>query len=114
MPAGKAGGSIAVVAGSDLVDGETITIGEGVTSKTFEFDNNSTIAPGNVAVAFTGASTAIEVCDALLAAINAEPNLNITASSPAPIKSALTLTNDHYGKHGNVPIKETRSSRIPS
>jgi hypothetical protein len=108
MPGGKAGGSIAVVAGSDLVDGETITIGDGVTSNTFEFDNNSTIALGNVAVAFTGVSTAIEVRDALLAAINAEPNLSITASiSTAPNKIALTLTNDHYGTHGNVPITET-------
>jgi hypothetical protein len=109
----QATGSITVVAGSNLVDQETITISDGVTSKTFEFDNNAAVISGNTAVAFTRASTAIEVRAALIAAINNEANFNITASISTdldpndPNKIAVALTNDRPGEHGNVPITET-------
>src|SRR5947209_4381733 len=104
-PAGRASGSITVTAGSNLIDGETVTISDGVTSKTFEFDSNSVVGPGHVSVAFSGASTPTEVRDALIAAINGVPKFNVTASIGNDTE--IALTNDHSGPHGNVPITET-------
>ena len=56
IPAAAATGSTVVTVPFTGVpagwDGNTITIGDGATSVTFELDNNSSVTPGNVAVPF--------------------------------------------------------------
>jgi len=109
IPAGRAGGTIEVVAGIALVDGETFTIGDGVTFTTFELDSDNRVTPGHVAVPFSSHSTTLQVRDAIIAVVNGEHELQVTASvSPLPVQShVVVLTNDHYGRHGNVPVAST-------
>lgn len=58
-------------------DTNTIVIGDGATSVTFEFDSNASVTGGNVAV--TIGTKLIDTIDNLLAAINAN-GFNVTAS----------------------------------
>lgn len=111
IPAGQATGTITPPAGSGLVDGETFTISDGVTTKVLEFDNNASVTGGLVGVKFTGADTATQVRDAIVTAVNGA-GLNITASNTTVrdgevLRPAALLTNKHHGQHGNVPITET-------
>ena len=69
LTAQDARGSITVVAGASLVDGETVTINDGTNTVVFEFDSNG-VSTG-IPVPFTGADTAETVRDSLIAAINA-------------------------------------------
>jgi hypothetical protein len=71
----KATGSIELVA--QPADGNTVTMSDGVTTVTFEFDNNATVTGGNVLV--TIGTKIIDTIGNLLAAINANA-FNITAS----------------------------------
>lgn len=80
-------GSITVVAGGSLVDGETVAITHGGVSRTFEFDSNG--VSSGVPVPFTGASTASDVQAALIAAINGETALLLTASAVGTDKVKL-------------------------
>lgn len=72
---GMSGGSVSVKATGTIkftalpADGDTITIGDGTTTVTFEFDNNSSVTGGNTAV--TIGTTLLGMMDALTAAINA-------------------------------------------
>lgn len=106
IPAGKAGGTIDVVPGIALVDGETFTVGDGVTFTTFEFDSDGQVTPGHVAVPFSSHATTLQVRDAIIAAVNGEHDLQVTAAaSPLPVQAhVVVLTNDHYGRHGNVSL----------
>jgi hypothetical protein len=109
IPAGRAGGTIDVVPGIALVDGETFTIGDGATFTTFELDSDGEVAPGHVAVPFTPHASTVDVRDAIIAAVNGEHDLQVTASASQQAVQAhvVVLTNDHYGRHGNVPLAST-------
>jgi len=109
VPAGRAAGTLDVVAGVALVDGETFTIGDGATFATFEFDSDGQVTPGHVAVPFAPHATTLQVRDAIIAAVNAEHDLQVTASaSTLPVQAhVVALTNDHYGRHGNAPLTTT-------
>jgi len=100
-------GSITVVGGASLVDGETFTISDGVnTPTTFEFDSNSSVTAGHVAVTFTNGDSATTVRDAVIAAINGVgAGLAVTASNGGSAK--VSLVNDVVGTAGNQPITET-------
>jgi hypothetical protein len=109
IPAGRAGGTIDVVPGIALIDGETFTVGDGVTFTTFEFDSDGAVTPGHVAVPFTSHATTLQVRDSIIAAINGEHDLQVTASaSLLPVQAhVVVLTNDHYGRHGNVALSSS-------
>jgi len=66
----QATGSITTVAGSSLIDGETVTISDAMTTMVFEFDSNGVWTVGNVRVPFTAGDTADQVRDAVITAIN--------------------------------------------
>ncbi len=102
-----ASGTINVVAGASLVDGETFTLNDGVNTPTvFEFDDDASVTAGNVAVAFTGGDTTAQVRDAIIAAIaGVGAGLAITASSGGA--AAVHLVNDALGVAGNQSITET-------
>lgn len=55
--------------GAGIADGETFTVGQGATTKTFEFDSNNSIGTGRVRVAFTATSSQDEVANAVALAI---------------------------------------------
>lgn len=109
IPSGRSGGTIDVVPGVALGDGETFTVGDGVTFTTFEFDSDGAVTPGHVGVPFTTHSTTLQVRDAIIAAVNGEHDLQVTASaSLLPVQAhVVVLSNDHYGRHGNIPLAAT-------
>lgn len=101
-------GSIATVAGASLVDGEVFVINDGTNpAVTFEFDSNASVVqtPTLRAVTFSGASTADQIRDAIISAINNAPALNIIAESGGA--ALVKLTNKNPGTAGNQTITET-------
>jgi len=100
-------GSITVIAGSDLVDGETFTLDDGVNNPVvFEFNSSGGVTGSNVAVTFTGGSTATQVRDAIISAINGVASgLAITASPGG--SAVVSLVNDAEGMAGNIAITDT-------
>ena len=82
-------GTITAVSGANLVDGETFTITNRRGVKvTFEFDSNSAVTAGNVAVTFTGGDNSTTVATAIAAAISAQANLGL-----ASVGVGATVTN---------------------
>jgi len=98
-------GSFTSVTGANLNDGETFTISDGIhTPVVFEFDSNSTVTPGYVAVVFTGGDSANAVAITMRTAINGAANLDVTAGGSG---TTVSLTNDVKGSQGNVGLAET-------
>lgn len=100
-------GTIADVSGANHVDGETVTISDGVHEPTvFEYDSNGSVTAGRVAVTFAGGDSAATIHTALINAINGVgANLEVTASDGGG--STVNLVNDTKGAAGNVAISET-------
>ncbi len=86
-------------------DGDTVTLSDGVDPATvFEFDSNSSVISGHVAVTI---GSDIEATMAnLVAAINAASNLGVTADAFG-VANSCTLHNDASGVAGNVAITTT-------
>lgn len=104
----QATGTITTIAGSLLVDGETFVLDDGVNpAVTFEFDDNGSVVPSATLrpVNFTGADTADQVRDAIIAAVNTAPVLDITAYNGGA--AFVVLWNDNGGTAGNQTITET-------
>jgi cysteine-rich repeat protein len=106
QPPVAATGSIIAISGTNLVDGETFTLNDGTqTATVFEFDSNSSVASGHVAVPIFLNSTATIVANAMRTAINGVAGtLLVTASGTG---STVSITNDQQGSFGNVAITET-------
>jgi hypothetical protein len=82
--------------GSDgILDGETFTLDDGITAATvFEFDTDSSITGGRTAVNIASISSANDIRDAIIAAINGVgATLAITASSGGA--ATVTLVQDN-------------------
>lgn len=102
-------GAITVVAGASLVEAETVTITHGAVSTVFEFDSNgAAVVSGAVLVPFSGALSATQVRDNLLAAINTQTStllLEAVAVSTNKIKLIPTT-----GETLAVQLQETVAS----
>lgn len=85
-------------------DGDTVTLNNGTTSSTFEFDDGGGVIPGNIAV-LIGANV-VETNTNLVDAINVTPLL-ITASG---VGDTSNLIHDYAMKLGNQPIEKSGSS----
>ncbi len=103
----QATGVITTVVGANLVDGETFTLNDGTNpASVFEFDDDASVTPGNIAVTFTAGDTATQVRDAIVLAVNGVgAGLAITAAPGGA--NTLTLANDAVGVLGNQPLLET-------
>jgi hypothetical protein len=99
-------GAMVGVAGTNLIDGETFTLSDGLNAATvFEFDDNASVLPGNIAVTFVSGDTASQVATTMRAAINGVGStLGITATGAG---ANIILTNDVKGSMGNVTITTT-------
>ena len=99
-------GSITVVAGGSLIDGEDFTIDDGVgVSLDFEFDSSGGVSAGAVTVPFTGAETADQIRDLVIAAVNAQDLFAVTAANGGA--GLVDLTHDQNTHQGNIFITET-------
>jgi hypothetical protein len=104
----QARGTITTIAGSLIVDGENFVLSDGVNpAVTFEFDSNASVVNTATlrALVFTGGDSADTIRDTIIAAVNAAPTLNVTASSGG--SALVNLINDTGGTAGNVSITET-------
>jgi cysteine-rich repeat protein len=107
----RAIGFIIAVSGAQLVDGQTLTIDDGVNpAVVFEFDDGSeaAVALGHVAVPFTAADDAATVRQHLVDAITAVHTaqlLLITATAEGAV--VVSLTHDRPTALGDQPITET-------
>lgn len=107
VTAKKAKGTITCVAKANLVDGETVTIGDGTNTKVFEFDVNGTgVTAGRVQVNVSAASTAADVAALLHAAINGVTT-GLLVTSVDNLDGTLDLVADVAGAAGNVSITDT-------
>lgn len=96
-------GTITVVAGDLIEDGETVIIGDVAHGpKVFEFDKDGVCA--NTRVPITDDMTASEVADALADAINAEGPFNVKAEVD---RNLVYLRNDAEGSSGITALSET-------
>lgn len=93
---------------ASLVDGETFVLDDGINPPTtFEFDLvPNGVTPGNVVVDVSAATSADNIRDAMIAAINGVgAGLLVTASSGGPAR--VNAVNDQTGVVGNVALGET-------
>lgn len=99
-------GYIVAVGGTNL-EAKTFTLNDGRHAATvFEFDTNSAITAGHVAVAITAASTADQVAAAMIAAINGVGGpLDLQAASGGG--SVVTLIDEAKTSLANQPITKT-------
>lgn len=70
-------------AGIKIGDGEYFTISDGTNTRTFEFDKDGTVQPGNVRIAINDTMTTRQVADAIAAAVNGVAGFNVNAFVPA-------------------------------
>lgn len=98
-------GTIQAVAFASLIDGQTFTLNDAVHPVVvFEFDTvPDGVTPGRIAVDVSGLTTDVEVANAMVEAINAAPNLNLTASNGGGTLSLVTIVNFGAGLKGNSP-----------
>lgn len=106
-PGLPATGWITAIAPARLVDGESFTLDDGWNPPAvFEFELSSNgVSPGSIPVDSTGDTTAFEVRDTIIDAINASGIVAITASIGD--STGVALINDQVGDSGNQPIIET-------
>jgi hypothetical protein len=92
-------GSITAATGANTTDQETITINDGTTELILEFDDNAALVtvagPGQtvVGITFTGAETADQMRDLVIAAINGVSAVKYTASNGGAGVVTLTAKN---------------------
>lgn len=92
-------------------DGELVVIGDGIATKTFEFESGGGVGAGNIAVTIGGSAAATLVN--LETAI--EANLEITGTIDAGVTDPnLDLLNDNTGTDGNVEITTTGAAILVS
>lgn len=98
-------GTITAVSGANLVDGETFTVTNRRGVKvTFEFDSNSAVTTGNVAITFAGGDTNATVATAIAAAISAQTNLGLAS---AAVGATVTNTARLSGPDWNAALVDT-------
>jgi hypothetical protein len=97
-------GALIGVAGTNINDGETFTLSDGInTPVVFEFDDDATVTPGNVAVTFTSGDSANTVATSMRSAING----NAILISASGTNQNVVLTQDRKGTQGNNLITTT-------
>jgi len=97
-------GTMNVVAGANLLDTDYFTLNDGVnTPVVFEFDSDTIVTPGRVAVLYTAGDTSAQVQAAVVTAINGATLLITAAAGADP---AVGLTNDNAGAQGNATQSE--------
>lgn len=83
-----------------VADGNTVTLSDGTTTKTFEFDNNVTVTPGNVLVTLNASDT-ISAAN-LRDAINAQVGFKFVATSALGVVTVTGITTEGNETAGNA------------
>lgn len=102
-------GTITTIPVAQLVDGETFTLDDGVnTASVFEFDvAGDGVTGGNVAVDVSSITTADEVRDAIISAINGlDPSIFLIDAADGGA-ATVDLENPRVGNSGNTTSSDT-------
>jgi len=105
FPSGTtASGGILSIPYSNLIDGETFTLDDGINPiVVFEFDKvPNGVSGANIAVDISGATTAIDVATIMVASINGAASLFLSASNGGGLLDFITVNNTVAGTSGNV------------
>lgn len=99
-------GSIVAVPKASIIDGETFTLNDGAhPSVVFEFDvTPDGVVPGHIPVNISLATSALDVANLMVDAINLAPNLNLQASNAFGASTTVTIKNLTAGTAGNGAI----------
>lgn len=101
-----AAGTINVVTGAELLDTDYFTLNDGVNTPTvFEFDSDSSVTPGRVAVPYTAGDSSATVQASVISAITGVGTTLFIAAS-AGADPVVNLVNDHVGVQGNATQSE--------
>ncbi len=92
--------SLVPPAGSDITDGDTFTISDGIKTLTFEYDDDDSVAEGNVRVSFQASDTAQQVGGSIRDAINSL-DVQLTIGVTATV-SAATIRGTNFAD-GTIP-----------
>ncbi len=92
----------ASLAGTDAADGIVLEVFDGVTSRTFELDNDGALNPANIAVAIPEDPTMAQLTGALVDAINGSGGLSLTA----------VAADNRVQLSGGTPLATVTSSRV--
>jgi len=97
-------GQVVFDGGANPTDGETITVGDGVDTETFEFESGGGVTPGNVSVTIggTAAATLANLETAIETYLDIIGTIDAGATDPT-----LDLENNESGAVGNVTITTT-------
>jgi len=86
---------ITAVRGDEIGDQDTINITDvNGQLKTFEFDNNDNVGPGNERIVFTNTFSQSQLVANTISAINAVSNYTVQASTLSPTSNRITLVSD--------------------
>ena len=82
------GRSLFIPDGGSIIDGQTFTIGNGIITKTFEFDfvTDGVVAVGNVPIPVVGTELRADLAQFVASIINADPSFRVTAI-PQPVSA---------------------------
>ena len=105
-------GTILALPGTDLADGETFTITDQGGPRTFEYDSNGIVTPGNIRVPIQRSFTAEQVATAIAESIRGNPPLAVEARDaedllsfePQVVNISTWLV--QAGDHGEVTLRE--------
>ena len=103
----RATGTVTVVDGASLIDGETLTIDDGYHPPvTFEFDTSGAVAAGNVSVPFVVADSIDRVRDAFIRAVNLTP-FHVRAERAEEDADDVNLVHRFASSLGNQVMADT-------
>jgi len=109
-------GSVTVVTGSSMVDGETFTLNDGVNPAiTFEFDSNGSVSvwdgdpSNNVPIVFASGDADTAIRDAAVEAINQILDVDLKITAAAGSGGVVNLTHDSGGALGAIAITTSAS-----
>jgi cysteine-rich repeat protein len=106
QPFASASGSITTVQASNIPDGDTVTLNDGVhAAEVFEFDKDNAVATGHIRVAISGNSSS--VADSVRTAITTENTAGRLTIAPGGTGNTVALTNTQPGTVGNQLIQTT-------
>lgn len=107
-PGVQALGDITAPAAANFIDGETVTLDDGVNTATvFEFRATGAVVPGNILVDLSAAVTAEDVRDEIVSAVNSVGATLLITAAPNATPAQTDLVADNYGTLANNAIVDT-------
>ncbi|TWT73866.1 GEVED domain-containing protein [Allorhodopirellula solitaria] len=85
--------TLIVPAGSQIADGDTFELSDGITTQVIEFDTDGSAGFGNLRLPFLPTDTSAEVAMKLRAAINDSNRLNVEAASASGLDTETMTSN---------------------